>query len=123
MKRCWDPNPKKRPSLSEILSVLHGIIIGNCLIKLNLRGKSSKKIGPKFNENAHPKAIYTSRSLNSYISKYSSIKFHQMVCIIIGSHLWINKLNFFFIDYISNELELDIDIENNKSLQQDIILY
>jgi hypothetical protein len=31
--------------------------------------------------------------------------------ILIKSHLWINKLNFFFIDYISKELEFEIDIE------------
>ncbi|UZO01297.1 uncharacterized protein OCT59_012398 [Rhizophagus irregularis] len=47
----------------------------------------SKKLGPKFSEKPHPKAVYTSRPLSSYISKY----------------------------YISKELEFDIDIESNKS--------
>ncbi|CAB4414839.1 unnamed protein product [Rhizophagus irregularis] len=51
-----------------------------------------KKLGPNFSLKSHPKAIYTSRSLNSYISRCSSINFSSN-------------------DYTSKELELDIDIE------------
>ncbi|UZO00742.1 uncharacterized protein OCT59_011861 [Rhizophagus irregularis] len=56
----------------------------------------SKKLGPKFAKKPHPKSIYISRSLNSYISKCSSINFSSN-------------------DYISNEIEFDIDIESNGS--------
>ncbi|CAB4414319.1 unnamed protein product [Rhizophagus irregularis] len=56
----------------------------------------SKKLSPKFSEKPHPKAIYTSRPLSSYISKCSST-------------------NFTLNNYISKELEFDIDIESNKS--------
>ncbi|CAB5369389.1 unnamed protein product [Rhizophagus irregularis] len=52
-----------------------------------------------FSEKSHPKAIYTSRSLNSYISKCSSI---------FSKCTFINSSN----DYTSEELELDIDIKS-----------
>ncbi|CAG8547014.1 16175_t:CDS:2 [Rhizophagus irregularis] len=58
---------------------------------------NSKKLGPKFSEKPHPKAIYTSRPISSYISKCSSI-FSK--CSSINS---------------SNEVVLDIDIESSKS--------
>ncbi|CAB5357146.1 unnamed protein product [Rhizophagus irregularis] len=45
----------------------------------------------------HPKAIYTSRSLNSYISKCSSINFSSN-------------------DYTSNDLEFDIDIKSELNV-------
>ncbi|CAG8652304.1 7687_t:CDS:2 [Rhizophagus irregularis] len=61
----------------------------------------SKKLGPEFSEKSHPKAIYTSRSLNSYISKCSSI-FSKC-----------SSINFTSNDYISEELKLDIDIESS----------
>ncbi|UZO03824.1 uncharacterized protein OCT59_024225 [Rhizophagus irregularis] len=57
---------------------------------------------PKFNEKSHPKAIYTSRLLNSYISKCSSI-FTKCSSISFSSN-----------DYISKELELDIDIKSSR---------
>ncbi|CAB4414316.1 unnamed protein product [Rhizophagus irregularis] len=74
---------------------------GNILVELDYRSSElirkklidSKKLGPKFSEKPHSKAIYTSRSLNSYISRCSSINFSSN-------------------DYTSKELELDIDIES-----------
>ncbi|GBC13267.2 kinase-like domain-containing protein [Rhizophagus irregularis DAOM 181602=DAOM 197198] len=60
----------------------------------------SKKLGPEFSEKPHPKAIYTSRSLNSYISKCSSI-FSKC-----------SSISFTSNDYTSEELKLDIDIES-----------
>ncbi|CAB4412548.1 unnamed protein product [Rhizophagus irregularis] len=54
----------------------------------------SKKLGPKFSEAPHPKAIYTSSSLSSYISECSSIYSSK--------------------GYISKELEFDIDIRSNE---------
>jgi hypothetical protein len=79
MKRCWDPDPKKRPSISEFYGEISTYLISinrDEFFKAEFKRKElieSKKLGPKFNENIHPKAIYTNRSLNSYISKYSSI--------------------------------------------------
>ncbi|CAG8764835.1 13659_t:CDS:2, partial [Rhizophagus irregularis] len=62
----------------------------------------SKKLGPEFSEKPHSKAIYTSRSLKSYISKCSSI-FSKCSSINFTSN----------DDYISEELKLDIDIESS----------
>ncbi|CAB4410263.1 unnamed protein product [Rhizophagus irregularis] len=52
-----------------------------------------KKLGPRI---SHPKAIYTSRPLSFFISKCSSINFSK--------------------EYISMELDFDIDIERSKVL-------
>ncbi|CAB4446025.1 unnamed protein product [Rhizophagus irregularis] len=57
---------------------------------------SLKKLGPEFSGKPHPGAIYTSRSLNSFISKCSSISNSSK-------------------EYISTELEFDIDFSSNKS--------
>jgi serine/threonine protein kinase len=89
MKRCWDLDPKKRPSMSELYKeiltwphlfsnradVTKIIQFDQAEFKRKklIESMESKKLGPKSNENAHPKAINTSRSLNSYISKCSSI--------------------------------------------------
>ncbi|CAB4373394.1 unnamed protein product [Rhizophagus irregularis] len=77
----------------EKLDILFNIINGL---------QDSKKLGPKFSEKSHPKAIYTSRSLNSYISKCSSI-FSKCSSIKFSSN-----------DYISKELKFDIDAESNR---------
>ncbi|CAB5152180.1 unnamed protein product [Rhizophagus irregularis] len=105
MKSCWDPDPQKRPSIDEILN------IGEKWLDQSFKNKfdqaelirkeiiDSKKLGPEFSEKPHPKAIYTSRSLNSYISKCSSI-FSKC-----------SSINFTSNNYISEELKLDIGIE------------
>jgi len=78
MKRCWDSDPSKRPSIKEIRRTI-GSYCGKKkddefnqaeeerseLIKL-------KKLGPEFTEK-HPKAIYTSRALSSLISRTLSM--------------------------------------------------
>ncbi|CAB4373426.1 unnamed protein product [Rhizophagus irregularis] len=127
MKSCWDPDPQNRPSISVIKDIceewnkgkgcdpldqlfeidqLDQIFENDRLKILNqaeLKRKKlidSKKLGPKFCEKSHPKAIYTSRSLSSYISKCSSI-FSKC-----------SSINFSSNDYISNELVFDIDIKS-----------
>jgi serine/threonine protein kinase len=82
MKSCWNPNPKKRPSIYEIEDIFHywtSILHRSDQLKqAELKRRElidSKKLGPEFSKKPHPKAIYTSRSLNSYISKCSSINF------------------------------------------------
>ncbi|PKC01777.1 kinase-like protein, partial [Rhizophagus irregularis] len=80
MKSCWDPDPKKRPSIKEIRKTFG---------RWAFRGKNKaefdqaevnrkklielKKIGPEFAEKYHSEAIYTSRPLSDLISKCSSI--------------------------------------------------
>ncbi|GBB87617.1 hypothetical protein RclHR1_14090009 [Rhizophagus clarus] len=70
MKSCWDPDPKKRPLVEKVRNTL-------------------EKLGPEFAKKPHPKAIYTSRPLSSFISKCSSIN-----------------------SYISQDLEFDINIRS-----------
>ncbi|GES99328.1 kinase-like domain-containing protein [Rhizophagus clarus] len=101
MKSCWDPDPKKRPSISDIYEIyvkwhLYHFDV-NYFNQAELKRKEligSEKLGPEFSGKPHPKAIYTSRSLNSYISKCSSINFSSNT-------------------YISKELDFDIDIESS----------
>ncbi|EXX64478.1 Cdc15p [Rhizophagus irregularis DAOM 197198w] len=120
MKSCWDPDPKKRPSIKDIRLTFGRWIYRKIneeefsqaetkrakLIKL-------KKIGSEFVEKRHSGAIYTSRPLNSLISKFSSIS-----TISFGKR-GISKKNFrksssYTIKdyrYISTELDLDINTE------------
>ncbi|RGB35847.1 hypothetical protein C1646_814470 [Rhizophagus diaphanus] len=108
MKSCWDSDPKERPSISDIRGICYGYFDDEQYLKTFEQAElkrreliDSKKLGPSFSEKPHPKAIYTSRSLNSYISKCSSIFTN---C---------SSINFSSNDYTSKELELDIDIESN----------
>jgi len=83
MKKCWDPDPKKRPSAVEIDNAIHfqlnqaeqAELEQAELKQAELKRKKlidSKKLGPKFSGKPHPKAIYTSRLISSYISECSS---------------------------------------------------
>ncbi|UZO16661.1 uncharacterized protein OCT59_008041 [Rhizophagus irregularis] len=89
----------------------------------------SKKLGPEFSEKSHPKAIYTSRSLNSYISKRSFIFSKRSSIFSKRSSIFSKRSSIFskcssifskcsFInssnDYTSEELELDIDIKSDR---------
>ncbi|EXX67400.1 Cdc15p [Rhizophagus irregularis DAOM 197198w] len=76
MKSCWDPDPKKRPSIGKIFFIIDIWYFTNEnkvefeqaeAIRKKLIG--SKKIGPEFAGNCHPEAIYTSRPLSALISK------------------------------------------------------
>ncbi|EXX76732.1 polo kinase CDC5 [Rhizophagus irregularis DAOM 197198w] len=114
MKSCWDPDPKKRPSMKEIcLTVDNWYFRGKNDAEFNQAEEKrenlieSKKIGPEFAEKCHPEAIYTSRPLSDLISKCSSI--NSFSTISFG-----NKQDY---NYISKEEELDIiiDIESLSS--------
>jgi serine/threonine protein kinase len=87
MKKCWDSNPSKRPTIDEIYNsvsnreiwyYIHGYFneITHFEIKAfeqaekkRLELIQSEKLGPEFSEKLHPKAIYTSRALSSFFSK------------------------------------------------------
>ncbi|CAB5200381.1 unnamed protein product [Rhizophagus irregularis] len=103
MKSCWDPVPEKRPSMAEIRAIIGKWFYRNMdLTQFNqaeLKRRELiglKKLGPNFVRISHPKAIYTSISLSFFISKCSSINFSK--------------------EYISMELDFDIDIERSKVL-------
>ena len=81
MKKCWDNDPTKRPSISEVRESFNlwnkygstGFEQFSQAEKKRVELVQLKKIGPKSIEKSHPKAIYTSRPLRSLISKSSSI--------------------------------------------------
>jgi serine/threonine protein kinase len=92
MKECWDSNPSKRPTIDNIRSFIRGWFFADKLGNRNydkfhpefketfdqaekkrLELIQSKKLGPEFSEETHPKAIYTSRAVSSLISKSSTI--------------------------------------------------
>ncbi|UZO23241.1 uncharacterized protein OCT59_015585 [Rhizophagus irregularis] len=78
MKKCWNTDPKKRPSAKVWESLDLWANMGkdvnqfNQADELRLQLIKSKLLGPEFSEEAHSKAIYTSRSLSSFTSKSSS---------------------------------------------------
>src|SRR6266536_2936212 len=80
MKSCWDSDPKKRPPITELRKIFYEWYCNLKVIELfnqaEIKRKElikSKKLGPKFTNKPHPKAIYTSRPLSFFISKCSSI--------------------------------------------------
>ncbi|RIA87935.1 kinase-like domain-containing protein [Glomus cerebriforme] len=89
MKRCWDSDPLKRPSIFEIEETVNNWILynenfynqqnNNDIIEQFKKAEikrleliQSEKLGPEFNEKSHPGAIYTSRPLSILISNSSS---------------------------------------------------
>ncbi|POG63002.1 hypothetical protein GLOIN_2v1757658 [Rhizophagus irregularis DAOM 181602=DAOM 197198] len=80
MKRCWDSDPTKRPLITEIRKTFGKWFFKNKSIGIFKQAEIKrkeliklKKLGFKFNGKTHPSAIYTSRSLKSFISSCSSI--------------------------------------------------
>jgi hypothetical protein len=79
MKSCWDPDPKKRPSIRKIWLTLKDWRKGTENYKIFKQAEAkrkelikSKNIGPEFAEKRHSEAIYTSRPLSALISECSS---------------------------------------------------
>ncbi|RIA93826.1 kinase-like domain-containing protein [Glomus cerebriforme] len=98
MKSCWDPDPKKRPSIKKIRTTFGSWFFKNTnrdqFNQAEVKRKeliNSKKLNPEFTEILHSKSIYTSKPISSLISKFLSLQ-----------------------DYISIELEFDIDIESTS---------
>uniref|UniRef100_U9V5S8 Protein kinase domain-containing protein n=1 Tax=Rhizophagus irregularis (strain DAOM 181602 / DAOM 197198 / MUCL 43194) TaxID=747089 RepID=U9V5S8_RHIID len=101
MKRCWDSDPEKRPSITEVRKTLSIWYHTNRNIEpfnqAEIKRKelmNLKKLGPEFSGKPHPSAIYTSRPLSSFISKCSSNSNSSK-------------------NYISRELEFDLDFRTS----------
>jgi hypothetical protein len=78
MKKCWDPDPNKRPLISEIGRTFDDWNLGTQYVEQfkgaeekRMELMKSKKLGPEFSKKPNPKAIFTSRPLSSLISKSS----------------------------------------------------
>ena len=83
MKRCWDSDPSKRPSIAEIKNTIMDLhLFGYSSMYPNTNAEEFKqaerkrlqliksmKLGPEFNEKPHSDTNYTSRALSSLISK------------------------------------------------------
>jgi serine/threonine protein kinase len=79
MKKCWNSNPKKRPSAKKVCENLNlwanmeeDANQFNQAEEIRLELIKSKLLGPEYNEKLHQKAIYISKSLSPFISKFSS---------------------------------------------------
>ncbi|RIA93035.1 hypothetical protein C1645_819971 [Glomus cerebriforme] len=87
MKKCWNPDPKKRPSAKKICEMLN------------------------LCEKPHSGAIYTSRLLSSWISKFSSINSTSMISFNVKQD---NKPET-LIEELNNNEDFSIQNSNTKN--------
>ncbi|CAB5206543.1 uncharacterized protein OCT59_005927 [Rhizophagus irregularis] len=142
MKSCWDHDPKKRPSIKDIrLTFGSWAFRGKNKVEFDQAESKRKKlielkkIGPEFAEKYHSEAIYTSRPLSDLISKCSSTNSSSTISYdnkqdsnyislntvtkSLSSQNLSSKIQTcsasFDSNYISADLELDIDTESIKT--------
>ncbi|RGB33736.1 kinase-like domain-containing protein, partial [Rhizophagus diaphanus] len=85
MKRCWNPDPSKRPLISEITESFSNWYYKDNSVEQFKQAESkrlelieSEQLGPEFSEKSHPGAIYTSRSLYSILNPSSTCSLNGM---------------------------------------------
>ncbi|GBC29534.2 kinase-like domain-containing protein [Rhizophagus irregularis DAOM 181602=DAOM 197198] len=141
MKRCWNSDPSKRPSITEVTKVLGDWYRKNECVEQHEQAERKrleliqlKQLGPKFSEKPHHRAIYTSRPLSFMISDPSSIfsfnlrqgNITEKLNVDIDSIDKSGSFNESSINsfnssqgYISEDINFDIDnIDTSKSLKR-----
>ncbi|GET01625.1 kinase-like domain-containing protein [Rhizophagus clarus] len=113
MKKCWNSDPKKRPSAKQVCEKFNlwstleknadHIDKFNQAEEIRLELIRTKSIGPEFNEKPHSKSIYKSRSLSSIISEYSSTN---------------SSMNSLRQKFVTREYDLDINNIQSDSIIQ-----
>ncbi|PKY61669.1 hypothetical protein RhiirA4_412970 [Rhizophagus irregularis] len=118
MTECWHSDPEKRPTATDVYYRIEKI-------KENERNASSlnqtkiiksSDIGPITTNN--PGAIYKSRPLSSMINSAMSLRSSRSLSINLGTGQCIkkeklceNEIN----EYLTNEIEFDINMNFNQS--------
>ncbi|GBB85075.1 hypothetical protein RclHR1_11650002 [Rhizophagus clarus] len=133
MKRCWDLDPKNRPTAEEIIKIF--VHVSNKgkgraydLPEIHMAEQKRlelirlKKLGPEFTEKPHPKAIYTSRSLRSLCTDSSnslikSLSSTNSLNTRRDSKFGISNKTSKNEEYTSYEYEFDINVSQSSSLK------
>ncbi|PKY57167.1 hypothetical protein RhiirA4_549549 [Rhizophagus irregularis] len=114
MKQCWNSVPSKRPTIYEFRITIgewNNIIpwfykFTEMFVQAEIKRLEliqSKKLGPKFSQKPHSKAVFTSRALSSLISKSLTINTSTIIRNIKQ-------------EYITRENDFDIDINTTQRL-------
>ncbi|GES85138.1 kinase-like domain-containing protein [Rhizophagus clarus] len=141
MKSCWNTDPLKRPSITEIKETVdkwyyickenYGIFVRAEIERSKL--VYSNRIGLESNKKQHPGVVYTSRSLSSFISQVSSLnsstiseqdntKSNSKLESAIFNPSTSSSINSSSDNsvYISNDLDFDIDTDTQRSSKVEI---
>ncbi|GES87805.1 kinase-like domain-containing protein [Rhizophagus clarus] len=114
MKECWQSDPDKRPTAFKIYFILHKMYLNEKnKVKLTKIVKSLD-IGPVTN---NPGAIYKSRPLSDMIQSAMSTRSLSSQSITTKIDKTIKKIRLLENgnnDYITEESELDIDVDTNS---------